>query len=731
MLIYNEHANDIGDWCLHSGQPAPPDTGDQDGCPALCHASRIIEGLTHAAPGVAPTAPGSHLPSLGELTYLISPSYAKSWTAVRAIAELIANALDEDPRPCVAWADGVLTITDDGPGIPEEGLILGESDKTERQIGQFGEGKKVACLVLARSPGIGAIRIDTVGYGLVPTVQRGRLLDGQLPSRTQQGAQKLVYRVYGNTRTRGTTVTIECPHDLAVEAIGRFRALTEPDYTPPAQPGACVLTGDPGRVWIGGVLVNTVPDLIASYDLPLTDKDMQNRDRTVIEADSLRDAVRGILAACQDLTVIGRFARHVLDGNGLREPEEFFDHVTRPRVRAAWRTWARTHMPDRAFYAGTGHEEAALDLRDKGFTEVTARGLPAHRQRVFMDLLGVEIARTSRQRHYEKTRDKTTWVADRDLTPAQRTLLQQSRQLVRAAIGAFALDRVRVYSASEQSPCSLGFYSLRTGDVAVHLDALADRYQTLTTLIHEAAHRVGHRGGGRWTPILDYGDRSRGFENLLSEFAGLLLSYLADAGALADPVEAPAEVARGDRGPAVEDSAAPVSRRELAQLLRDQLPQALVAKGFTSERDLVDSTAVHPEVWRTLTKPRAAGYRRRWGAGGRAWDYDKVALLAEAAGVAAPVVWLGYNLCEGPIYGRQRQHWNRPGPWTKKMREATMRACADLQTLGGAYAEQIPALHALVNGQAVAVLGDDSWQAPIRVLIALERARLRLDAGSG
>jgi hypothetical protein len=728
VLIYNEHANDIGDWCPHSGQPAPPDAGDEDGCPALCYASRIIETPALLNSGAGPTAPGSHLPTLGELTYLISPSYVKSWTAVRAIAEVIANALDEDPRPRVAWSDGVLTITDDGPGIPEEGLILGESDKTEQQIGQFGEGKKVACLVLARSPGIGAIRIDTVGYGLVPTVQRGRLLDGQLPSRTQQGAEKLVYRVYGNTRTRGTTVTIECPHDLATEATHRFRALTEPDYSPPAEPGACVLTGEPGQVWIGGVLVNTVPGLIASYDLPLTDKNMQNRDRTVIDAGSLRDAVRGILAACQDQTVIDRFARHVLDGNSLREPEEFFADVTGPRARAAWRTWARDHLPEKTFYAGSGHEEAALDLRDKGFADVTARGLPAHRQRAFMELLGVEIARTSRQRHYEKTRDKTTWVADRALTPAQRSLLQQSRQLVRAAIGAFALDRVRVYSESEESPCSHGFYKPNTGGVAIHLNALSDRHQTLTTLVHEAAHRVGHRGGGRWTPIPDYGDRSRGFEDLLSQFAGLLLGYLADAGTFPDLVDPPGQPSSGGRVSEIDDSPAPVARRELAHLLRDQLPHALADKRITSEKDLIAPTAVHPEVWRTLTKPRAAGYRRRQGAGGRAWDYDKVALLAEAAGVHPPVVWLGYNLCEGPIYGRQREHWNRPGPWTKKMREATLRACADLQTLGGAYAEQIPALHALINGQNVAVLGEDTWQEPARVLIALERQRLRLDA---
>jgi hypothetical protein len=182
------------------------------------------------------------------LTYPISPDYVKSWTPVRGLCELIANALDEDHHATVAWADGVLTITDNGPGIPEEGLILGHSTKTNAQIDQFGEGKKLACLVLARSPGIGTVTCETVGYGFTPTVERRRLLGGRIPSRSTQGAEVLIYHLFYNDRARGTVITVECPQELADEAIGRFRALTEPGYIPPAVPGACVLTGDPGRV---------------------------------------------------------------------------------------------------------------------------------------------------------------------------------------------------------------------------------------------------------------------------------------------------------------------------------------------------------------------------------------------------------------------------------------------------------------------------------------------------
>jgi hypothetical protein len=682
-----------------------------------------------AAPQTSPHPAGASTTSPASdptIAYPISPDYVKSWTPVRALCELIANALDEDPAARVAWADGVLSITDDGPGIPEEGLVLGYSTKTAQQIGQFGEGKKLAALVLARSPEIGAVRCETVRYGFTPSVERHRLLDGLIPSRSGQGAELLVYHLYRTDRARGTVFTIECPQALADEAIGRFRALAEPGYVAPSAPGTVVLDGEPGRVWIGGVLVSTQKGFLASYDLPLTDKALQNRDRTVIEAGALRDAVRAILAASEDQPVIERFAAHVLDGGKLQEPEQFFTQVTLPRARAAWRTWGRAHLPAQTYYTTSGNEEAALGLVDRGYTEMAARGLTDYQQRVVMDLLGVEVAKAKLTRHYERTRGKTTWVADRSLTATERTVLADACGLLRRAIGPFALDRVRVYEASEQEPCAQGFYNSLTGDVAIHRDTLADQHQVLHTLAHEAAHRVGHRGGGRWTPIADYQDRSRGFERVLSDFLAVLLGYLADGATRPDVVDLPdpANTARR-RMSAVDDPAVPAVRRELANLLTDRLPHALTAGGFTGEKDLVASTAVRPDYWRTLTHPRAAGYRKTQGGG--PWDYDKVALLAEAVGVHPPVVWLGYHLCEGAMHGRKRENWGKPGPWAKKMRNETVRACTDLTALGGAYAEQIPALLALVNGKTPAPTGEDGWLAPARALVALERHRLGLD----
>ena len=91
------------------------------------------------------------------------------------------------------------------------------------------------------------------------------------------------------------------------------------------------------------------------------------------------------------------------------------------------------------------------------------------------------------------------------------------------------------------------------------------------------------------------------------------------------------------------------------------------------------------------------------------------------------MVWLGYNLCEGPIHGRRRENWGQAGPWTAKTpAPRSARACTDLETLGGPYAEQIPALQALADGTTPAPFDDESWHNPARTLLAADRIRLGL-----
>lgn len=80
----------------------------------------------------------------------LSPNYVGDWTVLDAIRELLQNALDSDGFK-VTYSDQVLTISNNG-NLKRETILLGNSTKAsdKTKIGQFGEGYKIALLVLCR-----------------------------------------------------------------------------------------------------------------------------------------------------------------------------------------------------------------------------------------------------------------------------------------------------------------------------------------------------------------------------------------------------------------------------------------------------------------------------------------------------------------------------------------------------------------------------------------------------
>lgn len=93
-----------------------------------------------------------------ELT--ISPGYVPGWTIVDAVRELFQNALDQEkqhPGNDMDWSyeadSGKLYITNKSSVLTASSLLLGTTTKAgdASTIGQFGEGYKIATLVLLRN----------------------------------------------------------------------------------------------------------------------------------------------------------------------------------------------------------------------------------------------------------------------------------------------------------------------------------------------------------------------------------------------------------------------------------------------------------------------------------------------------------------------------------------------------------------------------------------------------
>lgn len=91
--------------------------------------------------------------------YLMSDKYCEHWTIQMALRELIANAIDATDYTdiSITWTEstgnekGTGCIANSKAILSKRHLLLGESDKKQEQIGQFGEGLKLAALVLARN----------------------------------------------------------------------------------------------------------------------------------------------------------------------------------------------------------------------------------------------------------------------------------------------------------------------------------------------------------------------------------------------------------------------------------------------------------------------------------------------------------------------------------------------------------------------------------------------------
>lgn len=96
---------------------------------------------------------------MSKIELTISPNYVPKWTYVDAIRELFQNALDQEtqnPDNKASWnyneSTGQLTISNKTSKLDASSLLLGQSTKADDKatIGQFGEGYKIAALVLLR-----------------------------------------------------------------------------------------------------------------------------------------------------------------------------------------------------------------------------------------------------------------------------------------------------------------------------------------------------------------------------------------------------------------------------------------------------------------------------------------------------------------------------------------------------------------------------------------------------
>jgi hypothetical protein len=408
----------------------------------------------------------------------IKATYLPRWSAYEGVRELVQNGRDAEVELSAPLTvrhrkdSSTLVIENDGCTIPHEALLLGHSTKADRSdlIGQWGEGLKLGILALVRAGH--AVKIRSGDEVWVPAIERSDRFN----------ADVLVFDIA--KREPKNRVQIEVSGISADDWQTFRRAFLFLDK----QLGAHVKTDNgtlllderhSGRVYVKGILVSTAPVLTQGYDLIEASLD---RDRRMIESYDLDWRVariwRDAVATRPDL--VGAF--------GDLLAAEAADVAGFDSYRAAQLPNGVKTVLAAAFTARHGADAIPVssladsaDVAHLGKVGVVA---PKALRAVLEQTLG-----TVDQNKAKLATETVRVYGWHELTGVEQTNVLGALALI-GGVEPVTLADVEV--ADFRSEALRGLY--KDGRAILSKAIVADRNQTLATLVHEVAHRSGGDG---------------------------------------------------------------------------------------------------------------------------------------------------------------------------------------------------------------------------------------------
>lgn len=221
-------------------------------------------------------------------TLPLSPAYVSNWGVAEACRELIQNALDSEAP--FEWALGpdYLSIISRGVTLSARDLVLGNTSKAAApdKIGSFGEGFKLALLVLARE-GVD-VMVHNGSVVWVPSFKHD----------PQWESDVLVIDQFAGPQRDGLQFELRGLTPEQIEGVvGGCLAMQEPSKDDTVTPLGTVLRGHPGKLFVGGLFVSHIHTRYG-YDIPPRCIDLE-RDRRTVSSFELLWAIKSVWAASE------------------------------------------------------------------------------------------------------------------------------------------------------------------------------------------------------------------------------------------------------------------------------------------------------------------------------------------------------------------------------------------------------------------------------------------------
>lgn len=423
-----------------------------------------------------------------ELT--VSPDYVETWGVWEAVRELIQNALDSRDRGnALSITRGVgekktIRITNTGTHLSRQTLLLGATDKRgdSSQRGHFGEGYKLAFLVLCRK-GVD-VQVRTGSEMWTPFIEKSTTFGGNLLKvkvrQQPKFESKVEIQLHGLSDTDWETI-----QGLLIDIEGMPKTRTKKGEAIRVGSDA-ILTGDRfrGLLFSRGLFVSRLPDNFAfGYDLSDVTLD---RDRKQAETWSLRSNIKHVLSRALESGTVDRKRLYALLGEDSGEESilgAYYEYEVGPDSLAEELAaeFLEAHGEDAIPVSSTSESMEAEHHGLKGV--VVSRAL-----RNIVSLSTGKLAERKTQRALDT---KTSYSAG-DLDAAEKETLSWAMDLIAQAEPMFDRDKVSVvdfYGETINGTCS------SAGDIRLARRRLTNRADTVSTLVHEAAHLGGAQDG--------------------------------------------------------------------------------------------------------------------------------------------------------------------------------------------------------------------------------------------
>lgn len=386
-----------------------------------------------------------------ELVYPISLDYVPHWGEWQVIRELVQNAMDVDLHFRMGKEGDTFFVEDRGPGTQIRHLILGVSDKGEEARGKWGEGLKLALLVLTR-------------MGLTAHISTGGLRLHNEPETLMADRVFKVVWEEANTYVEGTRIEIPGWEGDIFE--DRFLRPGDPRIVYTDQWGRCILKETKPSFYHKGIYLSRARsysiDYAFGYNLITTPVD---RDRGVVESCQANSEVGKVWQSVDDIALLEQFYKAVDDKMG--EKDVWMTSTPHPKAHK---------KAIQAIYGKHVVVSTSKDLsREAEHIGATSVDIPTGIKAVMEEAVG-----TDRDYVLEMQGKSMVSVPDKDLPEPARHTLTGLRKLAKRIkeglrVDAYVLDGAKANTSGDT--------------IRLDLSTMTSQEEALASLIHELAHQ--------------------------------------------------------------------------------------------------------------------------------------------------------------------------------------------------------------------------------------------------